>query len=195
MSEIFQKVKHAVTAKQAAERYGLKVNRYGMACCPFHDDRTPSMKVGEKYYCFACCAKGDSIDLAAGILGLNLKEATEQLAKDFGISYDVPKVKTSKKTRGSPLPSQEKEYQQAEDGIYRIYSDYYHLLRWWSEKFAPKSIYEDYDPRFVEACQKRCIVEYYLDTLLYGSIEERAAFIVEHAKDVIKLEKRIQEFT
>ena len=55
---IFQSVKESVTARQAAEQYGLKVNRNGMVCCPFHKDRHPSMKVEKGFYCFACGAKG-----------------------------------------------------------------------------------------------------------------------------------------
>ena len=42
---IFQTVKENVTARQAAEQYGLRISRNGMICCPFHDDRHPSMKV------------------------------------------------------------------------------------------------------------------------------------------------------
>lgn len=38
---IFQSVKEFVTARQAAEQYGVKVNRNGMVCCPFHKDRHP----------------------------------------------------------------------------------------------------------------------------------------------------------
>lgn len=45
---IFQTVKENVTARQAAEQYGLKINRNGMICCPFHDDRHPSMKVDKE---------------------------------------------------------------------------------------------------------------------------------------------------
>ena len=53
---IFQSVKEFVTARQAAEQYGVKVNRNGMVCCPFHKDRHPSMKVekrieGKRIYC------------------------------------------------------------------------------------------------------------------------------------------------
>lgn len=61
--EIFQKVKASVTARQAAEMYGLKVGRNGRACCPFHQDKTPSMKVDDRYYCFGCGVTGDAIDL------------------------------------------------------------------------------------------------------------------------------------
>ena len=49
---IFQEVKERVTARQVAERYGLKVRRNGMACCPFHNDKHPSMKIDQNYYCF-----------------------------------------------------------------------------------------------------------------------------------------------
>jgi hypothetical protein len=51
MGNLFETVKESVTARDAAERYGLKLTRNGMACCPFHPDRHPSMKVDERYYC------------------------------------------------------------------------------------------------------------------------------------------------
>lgn len=55
---IFEAVKSTVTPRMAAEHFGLNVSRYGMACCPFHDDRNPSMKLNEDYfYCFGCGAK------------------------------------------------------------------------------------------------------------------------------------------
>lgn len=47
---IFQKVKERVTARQVAEKYGLKVRQNGMACCPFHNDKHPSMKIDRNYY-------------------------------------------------------------------------------------------------------------------------------------------------
>ena len=54
---VFEVVKENVTARQAAEAYGLKVGRTGMACCPFHSDKSPSMKLDERYYCFGCGRK------------------------------------------------------------------------------------------------------------------------------------------
>ena len=61
---IYETIKAAISVKQAAEHYGLKVSRNGMACCPFHNDRHPSLKLNEEYFfCFGCGAKGDVIDL------------------------------------------------------------------------------------------------------------------------------------
>ena len=60
---VFAVVKDNVTAKDVAMRYGIKINRSGLACCPFHRDKTPSMKIDKRYYCFGgkifwTCTKG-----------------------------------------------------------------------------------------------------------------------------------------
>ena len=61
----FETVKSNVTARQVAELYGLKVSRRGMACCPFHNDKTPSMKVDRRFHCFGCGADGDAVDFVS----------------------------------------------------------------------------------------------------------------------------------
>ena len=60
---IFEAVKQSVTTRQAAESYGIRVNKNGMAVCPFHRDKNPSMKVDRRFHCFGCQADGDVIDL------------------------------------------------------------------------------------------------------------------------------------
>ena len=44
--DLFTQIKMAVSVKEAAEYYGLEVNRGNMVCCPFHADRTHSMTLG-----------------------------------------------------------------------------------------------------------------------------------------------------
>ena len=85
---LFEAVKQSVTTRQAAEHYGIHIGRNGMACCPFHHDKTPSMKLDRRYHCFGCGADGDVIDFAAALYGLGKKEAAVQLAQDFGLSYE-----------------------------------------------------------------------------------------------------------
>lgn len=69
-----------------AESYGLYVRRNGTACCPFHDDRHPSMKVDKNYHCFACGASGDAIDYTARMYGLknerNINKALNIVASE-----------------------------------------------------------------------------------------------------------------
>lgn len=60
---IFEIVKENVNLREAAELYGIDVNRYGKALCSFHNDRHPSLYVADDhYYCFACGEHGDVID-------------------------------------------------------------------------------------------------------------------------------------
>ena len=67
---LFEQVKECVTARQAVEHYGIKIKRNGMACCPFHKDRHPSMKADKIYHCFACGVGGDAIDFTARLFVL-----------------------------------------------------------------------------------------------------------------------------
>ena len=53
LMNVFEAVKDRLSTREAAEYYGLKINRNGMACCPFHNDKNPSMKVDHRYHCFA----------------------------------------------------------------------------------------------------------------------------------------------
>ena len=85
---VFEAVKQSVSTREAAEFYGIKVRRNGMACCPFHDDKNPSMKVDQRFHCFGCGEDGDVIDFTAKLFDLSPKEAAEKLAQDFGLIYD-----------------------------------------------------------------------------------------------------------
>ena len=80
---IFQTIKNKITTREAAEFYGLKVGRNGMACCPFHPDRNPSLKVDERFHCFGCGADGDVIDYAAKLFHLTNIEAARKLAGEI----------------------------------------------------------------------------------------------------------------
>ena len=62
---LFQTVKEHVNTRDFVEHIGLSINRSGMICCPFHDDRHPSMKVDERFFCFGCGEKGDVIDFVS----------------------------------------------------------------------------------------------------------------------------------
>ena len=90
---LFDTVKAAVTPRMAAERYGLPIQQGSMICCPFHADRTPSMKLNEDYfYCFGCGATGDVIDLAARLFGLSGYDAAKKLAANFDIAGQKPSI-------------------------------------------------------------------------------------------------------
>ena len=136
---VFEAVKQSVTTRQAAEHYGIHVGRNGMACCPFHNDKTPSMKLDRRYHCFGCGADGDVIDFAAALYGLRKKEAAVQLAQDFGLSYEDWKPPGKEKKPKPRQKSPEEQFQEAKNRCSRILADYLHLLRAWRKDYVPHS--------------------------------------------------------
>lgn len=77
---------------------------------------------------------------------------------------------------------------------FRELSDYYHLLKEWKIKYAPKSMDEELHPLFVEALQNISRVEYQLDTLLEKDIPDRAFVISDIGKGVKSIVGRIEEY-
>ena len=187
---VFEAVKQSVSTRDAAAFYGIEVKRNGMACCPFHDDKNPSMKLNEEYfYCFGCGATGDVIDFTAKLFDLSPKEAAEKLAQDFGLIYDSQAPPRRRYVRQKTEAQQFREDRQR---CYRVLSDYYHLLKKWEIDHSPRTPEEEPHPRFVEAIQKKTYVEYLLDLFLYESEEEQKAWIAEHTAEITHLERRLK---
>ena len=170
--------------------YGIEVRRNGMACCPFHDDKNPSMKLNEDYfYCFGCGATGDVIDLTARFYNLSPKEAAEKLAQDFGLAYDSQAPPRRRYVRQK---TDAQKFREDRQRCYRVLSDYYYLLKKWETDHSPRTPEEEPHPRFVEAIQRKTYVEYLLDLFLYESEEEQKAWIAEHTAEITHLERRLK---
>lgn len=191
---VFDTVKQSVTTRQAAEMYGLKIRRNNMTSCPFHNDRTPSMKVDNRFHCFGCGADGDVIDFVSRLFGISSLEAAQKIASDLGISYDVKSAVTKPK-KIICRKTDAQIYAEAEQSCFRVLSDYYHLLKKWEIDYAPNIDDETWHPLFVEALQRKTHLEYLLDILVFGEIEEKALLVMEYGKEVASLEERISEFT
>ena len=173
---LFESVKAAVTVRQAAEHYGLKVGHGNMACCPFHNDHTPSMKLNEDYfYCFGCGATGDVIDLVARLFHLPPAEAAKRLAEDFGVAEQKPSVLARLK-RG-------KTQMEAERHSFRVLRDYFGILQDWKEHCAPQLPEDPIDPRYAEACHMLDRIGNMLDILISGTPQERGSVVADMQKD------------
>ena len=187
---VFEAVKQSITVREAAQMYGIEVNRSGMACCPFHDDKNPSMKLNEEYfYCFGCGATGDVIDFTARLYNLSPKEAAEKLAQDFGLAYDSQAPPRRRHVRQK---SEAQKFKEDRDHAFRVLADYFHLLRKWETDYTPKTPEENPHPRFMEAIQRKDYVGYLLDFFLEDSPEEQKLWIAEHQSEIANLERRVK---
>ena len=181
---IFQEMKERVTARQVAERYGLKVNRNGMACCPFHNDKHPSMKIDWNYYCFACGAKGDAVNYVAVLFGLSQLEAAKKINDDFSLDLPIgtsgankkrkPEVKKKDKalTKEERMQFVQKKIGQWAKAASDILLRYLRWMEFWKEFYKPESVEEEWHPLFAEALQNESKVSYLADILMFGTDEE-----------------------
>lgn len=194
---IYSQIKEQVSTRAVAEHYGHKVNRNGMMRCPFHKDKTPSMKVDQNFICFGCQEKGDVIDFAAKLFDLPPYEAAGKLIADMGLTVTAesrPDVQPGTRRRAKRERMEQEQFKQTINRIYNIYCDYFRLLNEWAIEYAPRSPDDDFHPLFVEAMHKRDYMEYLLDLLLYGSGEDKLFVLIEKGKGVNELEKRIRNY-
>ena len=172
----FQNVKYGVSCREAAERYGVEVNHYGMALCPFHNDRRPSLYVADDHYhCFGCGEHGDVIDFAAKLFGLPLYEAAQQLVADFHLTPE--KLPSAAALHAKRIRTEAQQLMENERLCFSVLSDYAHVLRDWKVRYAPQSPDEPVHARVMEACHKLDEAEYYLDILCAGDSYERAEVV------------------
>ena len=182
---VFKEIKEHLIARQVAEYYGLKVGRNGMACCPFHDDKHPSMKIDTGYYCFGCGAHGDAIGYVAQLYGLSQYDAACKIIGDFSLSIEVQTADEREQEKSRMKWRKEKEerdkivhikdrfkkwcYTQidvlhdAEDGIQRIKDSFWNA--------TPDEVFGSHE--FETAVMAEPFIGYWLDILCLGTDEDR----------------------
>ena len=191
---LFEIVKYGVSCREAAELYGVEGNHYGMALCPFHNDRHPSLYVADDhYYCFACGEHGDVIDFVSKLFQLSLYDAAQKLAADFHLTPDKPPNTAA--LHAKRIQTEAQQLRENERLCFSVLSDYAHVLRSWKVRYAPQSPDEPVHARFVEVCHKLDEVEYYLDILTSGDSHERTEVIQQKMADgkLDRLRQRLEK--
>ena len=162
---IYEKAKSLVTAREAAEHYGLTVNSRGMALCPFHDDQNPSMKLDERFHCFGCGEDGDVIDFTAKYFNLSLREAAEKLLADFGNGAELPYT---------PAPPKPPDPAKRCHDVLLALEVRLHHQKWGT---APQSMDEPITTEYAQNCQMYDFIAGLADLLSGGTEEEKAEAI------------------
>ena len=192
---LFETVRTNVKAIDVVLMAGFQPNRSKMICCPFHNDKHPSMKVDRRYFCFGCGAKGDAIDFVSNYYGLRLKEAAEKIASDFGLNYD--NTGYSEGVR-KPIAAKRSEYQiwaEKKRELFAYLSRLQEQLREMKMKYAPKDREDsEWSPLFVLAAKEFAYVDYLYDYCMFEATEdELKQKIDEITKELEKIEKRIYD--
>ena len=198
---LFEQVKECVTARQAAEHYGIKVKRNGMACCPFHKDRHPSMKADKIYHCFACGAGGDAIDFTARLFGISQYEAAKKLVEDFGLDIKVgnrskyertPRNRAILKQKQSKVVMIREKLEQWLKHATDVLIRYLKWIQFWKEFYKPNP--EEWHELFTEALANERRINDYLDVLMFGTGEEIIDFFKVKRREVERIEERVNKY-
>lgn len=169
---VVQKIKDCLTMREVLERYGYTTDRKGFICCPFHNEKTPSMKIFDKdYHCFGCGEHGDIITFVQKLFNLPFQDALKKIDVDFGLNlygdkpfeelrkshYQTKQLQAKKEREKSEREQADVEYWAAFDEWKRLDDN--------KRNYVPKTPNEELHPLFVEALQKLSYQTYLLDCL------------------------------
>ena len=203
---IFKSVKEAVSVMDAASFYGIKVNRSGLCNCPFHNDKTPSMKVDIRYYCFGCGATGDVIDYVGKLFGLSPLDAAKKIAMDFNIitanlnSPSINKASASLK-KDKIIIQRNDEYQLIRtfdayvlDVLFSLHQ-YKEKLMTFKRDYAPASIDEldTCSPLFEEALKNLSKIDWMIEELTFAYRDEQLTFLTNYKGEIEHVKTRLSE--
>lgn len=165
-----QTIKDRLTMRDVLLHYGYEPNRADFIRCPFHNEKTPSMKIYEKtYHCFGCGSHGDVISYVQAIFDLSFPEALKKIDADFGLNLygdntfeDLRKSHYQTKQLQAKREREKAEREQAAAEYWAVFDEWARLDRN-KTLYAPKTPDGEWHPLFVEALQKLSHQEYLLD--------------------------------
>ena len=165
MSENADKIKQHISMYDVLNLYGLKLNRRGAMCCPFHREKTASFKIysnGAKFHCFGCGADGDVISFVMKYYDIDYPQAITRLAADFVIPIvdarrlsvkERRKLQEARRKRLKEGEEFDKEYNRLFEA-YLLLCDEYSRLDYNFAKYVPKSPDEPFNELYCEAAHK-----------------------------------------
>lgn len=155
-------------------QYGFELNRAGFICCPFHAEKTPSLKYyadGKRWKCFGCGEGGSVIDFVMRLFSMSFNEAAAKLNSDFCLGLPIgekPSYRSKIKQieAGRKYKTEQKQRAMAAEEIESGYWNAFDEWLKWSfvkEEYAPKTQGEHPRPIFFTALHRLSAAEAELD--------------------------------
>lgn len=191
MPDLFQTIQQTVSAREAAEHYGIRVSPKGWARCPFHTDKHPSMSFkGARWRCWVCNMSGDATDLVRELFGMTYVEAARRISDDFNLGLDFGEPTTPEQRKKAKQAAAKRERQKAlqrqfETWRTKTLDDLTTLIR-----TANRADYNNLSGQEAAAIREKVRMEHLCDVLLHGSSEEQQKLFKDR-EDVKTLIDRI----
>jgi hypothetical protein len=190
LEDIFAEVRNAVPMQDIARFYGLQISRSWMACCPFHNDKTPSLKLyPDHFYCFGCGETGDGTGFVAKLFRITQLEAAKKISHDFGLNLFNGELAIPIKIASNPNA----EYLLWLKKAKTVVSNYLNRLYEWREQYKPSNSFAALHLRFCESLQKTSYIEYLNEILQYGTETEKRELFRDNQKEIEKIQQRLEK--
>jgi len=202
---IFKDVKDAISTREVASFYGIRVNRNGMCCCPFHNDKHPSMKLDNRYHCFGCGEDGDVINFVGKLYGLSPYDAAVKIITDFNLEIPItnkgitpPPVRTKSsttvaaKSNNNNVQRAFQEYKRDALLLLHRYLDFLHKAEIDYAPASPKEL-DQAHPYFEEALMKKDFIDWLIDELTFGDITSQLELLTTYGGTVQYVKNRLSE--
>lgn len=185
---VFDETKARLTMAQVAKEYGYSANRAGFICCPFHAEKTASLKLYDRsFHCYGCGAGGTVIDFVAMLFQLDALGAVKRLNEDYRLGLDLD---------GRPDPDELRERKRTQEAR--------KLFDQWRESMlnqldacirtANTADFENLTDAAALALQWKETFEYWADILMHANLENQIS-IFDNRKEVEGLCKMILQNT
>ena len=173
MFECTDIIKSQINMIDICRTYGFNIQRGNFICCPFHNEKTPSLKLydgNRGFYCFGCGEHGSVIDFVMRYFGLDFRSAIIKLNEDFCLGLPIGQRIDRRKQlemerlafqRRQKSKQEEAERQQIEDAYWAAFEEWKRLDDN-KRNYAPKTPTEPLHPLFVEALKNIASAEYNL---------------------------------
>ena len=174
MFECTDIIKSQINMIDICRTYGFNIQRGNFICCPFHNEKTPSLKLydgNRGFYCFGCGEHGSVIDFVMRYFGLDFQSAISKLNDDFRLGLPIGK-KIDRRTqlemnkaafeRKRKIEAEKKRQEQIENDYWTAFDEWKRLDDN-KRNYAPKTPTEPLHPLFVEALKNIDGAEYRLE--------------------------------
>ena len=173
MFEYTNDIKNRINMIDICKTYGFNIQRGNFICCPFHNEKTPSLKLydgNRGFYCFGCGEHGSIIDFVMRYFNLDFMKAISKLNDDFRLGLPIGK-KIDRRTqlemnkaafeRKRKIEAEKKRREQIENDYWAAFDEWKRLDDN-KRNYAPKTPTEPLHPLFVEAIKNIAGAEYNL---------------------------------
>ena len=191
--DVFQEVRGRVSALDVAQHYGFHPNRAGFIPCPFHNEKTASLKLypgARGFFCFGCHTGGSTIDFVAQLYGLDALGAVRRLNEDFRLSLPLDRQQTpQERTEAARAAAKRREisaisraFETWRGAMLDKLTDSFRLANFALQSLEAPEDFDRLTDSQVLAIREQAHIEWLADRLSSGSVEQQMQIFRERGQ-------------